>query len=101
MIEQNHEAASLSKRRNALDWPVTGCVGVFSSSYQVSVRSTCSVVVRCVNGSSWYNLACLAWRGAGVADRGGLENRCSLRATVGSNPTLSALNFAKNIILAK
>ena len=29
-------------------------------------------------------------RGAGVDDRGGLENRCSLWATVGSNPTLSA-----------
>jgi hypothetical protein len=29
-------------------------------------------------------------RGAGVVERGGLENRCGLRATVGSNPTLSA-----------
>ena len=29
-------------------------------------------------------------RGARVAEWGGLENRCSLRATVGSNPTLSA-----------
>ena len=30
------------------------------------------------------------WRGAGVVERGGLENRCSLRATEGSNPSLSA-----------
>ena len=29
-------------------------------------------------------------RDAGVVERGGLENRCGLRATVGSNPTLSA-----------
>ena len=30
-------------------------------------------------------------RGAGVAERGGLEIRCALRGTVGSNPTLSAI----------
>jgi hypothetical protein len=29
-------------------------------------------------------------RGARVADRGGLENRCACERTVGSNPTLSA-----------
>ena len=29
-------------------------------------------------------------RGARVADRGGLENRCACKRTVGSNPTLSA-----------
>ena len=29
-------------------------------------------------------------RGAGVVDRGGLENRCTLAGTVGSNPTPSA-----------
>jgi hypothetical protein len=29
-------------------------------------------------------------RGAGVVDRGGLENRCARKRTVGSNPTLSA-----------
>ena len=29
-------------------------------------------------------------RGARVDDRGGLENRCGFRPTVGSNPTLSA-----------
>ncbi len=29
-------------------------------------------------------------RGAGVVDRDGLENRCTLLRTVGSNPTLSA-----------
>src|SRR6516165_10375793 len=30
-------------------------------------------------------------RGAGVADRAGLENRCGGNATEGSNPSLSAL----------
>ena len=30
-------------------------------------------------------------RGAGVVERGGLENRCALAGTVGSNPTLSAI----------
>lgn len=29
-------------------------------------------------------------RGAGVVDRGGLENRCTLAGTQGSNPCLSA-----------
>ena len=29
-------------------------------------------------------------RGAGVVERGGLENRCTSNSTVGSNPTLSA-----------
>ena len=29
-------------------------------------------------------------RGAGVVDRGGLENRCTLTGTQGSNPCLSA-----------
>ena len=37
----------------------------------------------------WYNLPA-DWRGARVDDWGGLENRCGLWATVGSNPTLSA-----------
>jgi hypothetical protein len=32
-------------------------------------------------------------RGAGVVDRGGLENRCTFTGTVGSNPTLSASRF--------
>ncbi len=39
-------------------------------------------------------------RGAGVVERGGLENRCTRKGTVGSNPTLSAsilLNY-NNII---
>lgn len=31
-----------------------------------------------------------AWRDAGVVDRGGLENRCTLTGTKGSNPFLSA-----------
>ena len=30
-------------------------------------------------------------RGAGVADRAGLENRCGRKITEGSNPSLSAL----------
>ena len=34
-------------------------------------------------------------RGARVVDRGGLENRCARKGTVGSNPTLSA-NSAKH-----
>ncbi len=29
-------------------------------------------------------------RGAGVVERGGLENRCTLARTEGSNPSLSA-----------
>ena len=37
-----------------------------------------------------YNSRCLVWKGAGVDERGGLENRCGLAATVGSNPTPSA-----------
>jgi hypothetical protein len=40
-----------------------------------------------------YSLKCLvsdAWRGAGVVERDGLENRCTGNRTVGSNPTLSA-----------
>ncbi len=32
-------------------------------------------------------------RGAGVVDRGGLENRCTFAGTVGSNPTPSASIF--------
>ncbi len=31
------------------------------------------------------------WKGAGVVDRGGLENRCTLAGTQGSNPCLSAV----------
>jgi hypothetical protein len=31
-------------------------------------------------------------RGAGAVDRDGLENRCTLMGTVGSNPTLSAIS---------
>ena len=33
-------------------------------------------------------------RGARVADRDGLENRCARKGTVGSNPTLSAIHFS-------
>ena len=32
------------------------------------------------------------WRGAGVADRAGLENRCGRKLTEGSNPSLSAFS---------
>src|SRR5262245_5947631 len=32
-------------------------------------------------------------RGAGVADRAGLENRCDRKITEGSNPSLSVLSF--------
>jgi hypothetical protein len=32
-------------------------------------------------------------RGAGVVERGGLENRCGGDPTVGSNPTLSARTY--------
>ena len=31
-------------------------------------------------------------RGAGVVERGGLENRCAFIGTEGSNPSLSAKN---------
>ena len=33
---------------------------------------------------------CRPRRGAGVAERAGLENRCAFRGTEGSNPSLSA-----------
>ncbi len=32
-------------------------------------------------------------RGAGVVERGGLENRCALTSTEGSNPSLSAIGL--------
>ena len=32
-------------------------------------------------------------RGARVAESGGLENRCTRKGTVGSNPTLSAIEI--------
>ncbi len=40
------------------------------------------------------------WKDAGVVDRGGLENRCALAGTQGSNPCLSAIN-AENQQIAK
>ena len=33
-------------------------------------------------------------RGAGVVERGGLENRCAFTGTEGSNPSLSAMKEA-------
>ena len=33
-----------------------------------------------------------------MADRGGLENRCTFAGTVGSNPTPSAIHFQANEI---
>ena len=35
-------------------------------------------------------------RGAGVVERDGLENRCALTRTVGSNPTPSAIIYERN-----
>ena len=37
-------------------------------------------------------------RGARVAESGGLENRCTRKGTVGSNPTLSAMNYLENLL---
>ena len=34
-------------------------------------------------------------RGAGVVERGGLENRCARKRTEGSNPSLSASRLSK------
>ena len=39
------------------------------------------------------------WRDAGVVDRGGLENRCTLTGTQGSNPCLSA--YCLSLIIPK
>lgn len=36
------------------------------------------------------------WKDAGVDDRGGLENRCSLAGTQGSNPCPSAKQLQAN-----
>ena len=36
------------------------------------------------------------WKDAGVVDRGGLENRCSLTGTQGSNPCPSANQLQAN-----
>jgi hypothetical protein len=41
------------------------------------------------------------WRGAGVVEQAGLENRCTLMGTVGSNPTLSAKNKRVSAISAQ
>ncbi len=46
--------------------------------------SRCSFIAEAVYTS------CLLGRGARVDDRDCLENSCTLRGTVGSNPTLSA-----------
>ena len=39
-----------------------------------------------------------ARRGAGVVERGGLENRCTLAGTEGSNPSLSAISTKRTFI---
>ena len=39
----------------------------------------------------------MIWRGARVDDRDALEMRCGREVTVGSNPTLSALRWARTI----
>ena len=36
-------------------------------------------------------------RGAGAVERGGLENRCALTGTEGSNPSLSAISLSPAI----
>ena len=36
-------------------------------------------------------------RGAGVVERGGLENRCGCKPTQGSNPCLSAIDLFRSI----
>ena len=41
------------------------------------------------------------WRGAGVVERGGLENRCAGNRTEGSNPSLSASRFSLSLAMAK
>ena len=38
------------------------------------------------------------WKDAGVVDRGGLENRCTLAGTQGSNPCLSANTQVKSAV---
>ena len=42
-------------------------------------------------------VSCNVWRGAGVVERGGLENRCTRKGAVGSNPTLSAIFCLKKV----
>ena len=43
--------------------------------------------------SAWAKMrVCPTRRGARVVESGGLENRCALTGTVGSNPTLSAMS---------
>ncbi len=39
------------------------------------------------------SILAVLWKDAGVDDRGGLENRCSLMGTQGSNPCLSAIKL--------
>lgn len=53
--------------------------------------------------SLWYACCCktcrvVQRRGAGVVDRDGLENRCTLTGTVGSNPTPSASRSRREIL---
>ena len=43
-------------------------------------------------------LACEYWRGAGVAERGGLENRCPACGTESSNLSLSAAHKKKPLL---
>ena len=38
-------------------------------------------------------------RGAGVVERGGLENRCGCKLTEGSNPSLSAIFLSATVSL--
>ena len=75
---------------------------ILSKCFAISVQILCDCVAiqrACLNqGLLVYSvdtnvpsdLPDLTWRGAGVVERGGLENRCTLVGTVGSNPTPSA-----------
>ncbi len=56
-----------------------------------SQNASCAHRDRCVCSASIRASHFLLRRGARVADRGGLENRCPCKRTVGSNPTLSAI----------
>ena len=48
---------------------------------------------RLATGLARLSQAYTPWRGAGVVERGGLENRCGRKSTEGSNPSLSAIIF--------
>ena len=73
----------------------------FSSSAVASARQIGYTmhVSTSVSGLARPSQAHTPWRGAGVVERGGLENRCGRKSTEGSNPSLSATTPKKYIIL--